>query len=41
LTLVYTLSNAQLAGVEQQSEVQIDAQILWQRKSGRMLISTQ
>lgn len=36
LTLVYTLSNAQMVGVEQQSEVKINAQILWQRESGRM-----
>lgn len=36
LTLVYTLSNAQMVGVEQQSEVQINAQILWQREAGRM-----
>lgn len=36
LTLEYTLSNAQMAGVEQQQNVQIDAQILWLRKAGRM-----
>lgn len=36
LTLQYTFSNAQLAGVEQQQDVQIDAQILWIRKAGRL-----
>lgn len=36
LTLEYTLSNAQMAGIEQTKDVQIDAQILWIRKSGRM-----
>lgn len=36
ITLVYTLSNAQMVGVEQASDVQIDAQILWTRRGGRM-----
>lgn len=36
LTLQYTFSNAQMAGIEQQLPVQIDAQILWIRKAGRM-----
>jgi len=36
LTLQYTFSNGQMAGVEQQMPVQIDAQILWLRKAGRM-----
>ncbi len=36
LTLKYTLSNAQLAGEEQTKDVQIDAQVLWIRKAGRM-----
>lgn len=36
LTLEYTLSNAQLAGEEQTKDVQIDAQVLWIRKAGRM-----
>jgi hypothetical protein len=36
LTLEYTFSNAQMAGIQQQLEVQIDAQILWIRKAGRM-----
>lgn len=36
LTIEYTLSNAQLAGQEQTKDVQIDAQILWIRKAGRM-----
>lgn len=36
LTLEYTFSNAQMAGEEQTKNVQIDAQILWIRKSGRL-----
>ncbi len=36
LTLQYTLSNAQMAGEEQTKDVQIDAQVLWIRKAGRM-----
>jgi hypothetical protein len=36
LTLQYTFSNAQMAGPEQQLEVQIDAQVLWIRHGGRM-----
>lgn len=36
LTIQYALSNAQMAGPEQQLEVQIDAQILWLRKAGRL-----
>jgi len=32
----YTLSNAQLIGVEQENDVQIDAQILWSRPAGRI-----
>lgn len=36
LTLQYTLSNAQMAGIEQTMDVQIDAQILWIRKAGRL-----
>lgn len=36
ITLQYTFSNAQLAGGEQTKQVQIDAQILWIRKAGRM-----
>lgn len=36
LTLKYTFSNAQMAGEEQTKDVQIDAQILWIRKAGRM-----
>jgi len=36
ITLEYTFSNAQLAGEEQTKDVQIDAQILWIRKAGRM-----
>jgi hypothetical protein len=36
LTLQYTFSNAQMAGAPQQKQVQIDAQVLWIRKAGRM-----
>lgn len=36
LTLQYTFSNAQLNGFETSTEVQIDAQILWIRKAGRI-----
>lgn len=36
VTLEYTFSNAQMAGIEQQQPVQIDAQILWIRKAGRI-----
>ncbi|CAB4133768.1 Ubiquitin-activating enzyme E1, FCCH domain containing protein [uncultured Caudovirales phage] len=36
LTLEYTFSNAQMAGEEQTKDVQIDAQILWIRRAGRM-----
>ena len=36
ITLEYAFSNAQMAGEEQTKDVQIDAQILWLRKSGRL-----
>ena len=36
LTLQYTFSNAQLNGEEQQQDIQIDAQVLWIRRAGRM-----
>lgn len=36
LTLQYTFSNSQMASIEQELEVQIDAQVLWVRKAGRM-----
>lgn len=36
LTLEYTFSNFQLAGPQQQRDVQIDAQVLWLRKAGRL-----
>lgn len=36
LTLEYTFSNSQMNGKEQEQEVQIDAQVLWIRKAGRM-----
>ncbi len=35
LTILYSLSNAQLNGVEADSDVQIDAQVLWLRQAGR------
>lgn len=37
LTIEWTLSNAQMVGPEQESNVQIDAQILWVRKAGPQL----
>ena len=37
ITIEYTLSNGQLVGPEQQSMVQIDAQIIFIRKAGRHL----
>lgn len=36
LTLEYTFSNLQMSGIEQQLPVQIDAQVLWIRKGGRL-----
>lgn len=36
LTIQYAFSNAQMAGEEQTKTVQIDAQVLWIRKAGRM-----
>lgn len=36
LTLEYTLSNAQMSGSEQESNVQIDMQTIWQRPAGRI-----
>ncbi len=38
LTLEYTLSNLQMTNEAQESDVQIDAQVLWMRPSGRMSI---
>ena len=40
LTLEWNLSNGQLVGVEQQQDVQIDAQIIYMRKAGRYLVNT-
>jgi len=37
ITIEYTLSDAQMIGAEQASDVQIDAQILWMRPAGRQL----
>ena len=39
ITLVWTLSPAQLVGEAQESDVQIDAQILWIRPAGRLLVN--
>lgn len=39
LTIEWTLSNAQMIGEEQESNVQIDAQILWLRRAGRLQTS--
>jgi Ubiquitin-activating enzyme E1 FCCH domain len=36
VTVKFTLSNAQLVGVEQESEVEISSQILWLRQAGRL-----
>lgn len=36
LTIEYTFSNAQLADENQESDVQIDAQVMWIRKAGKM-----
>ena len=36
LTIQYTFSNAQLAAEEQTKDIQIDAQIIWMRKAGRL-----
>lgn len=36
LTVAWTLSNSQMNGIEQEENVQIDAQVLWVRKAGRM-----
>ena len=36
LTIEYTLSNAQMNGVEQENDVQIDMQVIWQRPAGRI-----
>lgn len=36
LTLEYTLSNAQMNGEDQGSDVQIDMQVIWQRPAGRI-----
>ena len=37
ITIEYTLSNAQLVGLEQQQYVQIDAQVIFIRKAGRQM----
>jgi hypothetical protein len=37
ITIEWTLSNDQMIGVEQESNVQIDAQILWMRPAGNQL----
>ena len=40
ITVVWTLSNEQLIGNEQEQDVQIDAQILWVRPAGTQLTTT-
>lgn len=37
ITLEYTLNDTQMNGIEQESNVEIDAQILWTRRAGRQL----
>lgn len=37
LTIQWTLSNAQMISIEQESDVQIDMQILWMRRAGNQL----
>ncbi len=39
VTIQWTLSNAQMNGVEQESDVQIDAQVIWSRVGGRLGIT--
>jgi hypothetical protein len=36
LTLQYEFNNAQMAGIEQTQDVEIDAQVLWMRRAGRL-----
>lgn len=36
ITLEWTLSNLQMIGIEQESDVQIDYQVLWMRQAGRL-----
>lgn len=36
LTIEYTFSNAQMNGNEQENDVQIDMQVIWQRPAGRI-----
>lgn len=40
VTLEWTLSNAQMIGSEQESDVQIDAQTIWSRVGGRLGITS-
>jgi hypothetical protein len=39
ITIEWTLSNEQLIGEPQESDVQIDAQILWMRAAGKQLVN--
>lgn len=39
VTIQWTLNSSQMNGISQESDVQIDAQILWQRPGGRMRIT--
>jgi|ERR1700722_3764102 len=36
LTIQYTFSNSQMVSLDQETDVQIDAQVIWLRKGGRM-----
>lgn len=38
IALQFKLSNSQMIGVEQKSDVQIDSQVIWMRKAGRLTI---
>ena len=39
ITIEWTLSNEQLTTIAQESDVQIDAQVLWMRPAGRQLVN--
>lgn len=36
ITIEYTFSNSQMNGVEQENDIQIDNQVIWQRSAGRI-----
>jgi hypothetical protein len=37
LTIVYTFSNEQMNGISQQADIEIAAQVLWQRPAGSQI----